>query len=196
MEPRLVAGLLLVAGSVAVGGRLFSVAGGSYQLVLTARHQLVPGERIGAADLSTARVQLKNLAGRYLSAGSAAAGYVVIRAVGAGDLIPAAALAQPGQVAATQVVDVPVPDGHAPPDLTAGQQVDVYVTDRTPDGGGNGQVSLVVPAAAVQSVSGGDALSAGGTGLDVELSVPATVVPKLIHAVENGEIDLTTVPAS
>jgi hypothetical protein len=163
--------------------------------VWVAAHDLAPGERITAGDLTTGRVRLTAAAGHYLAARTPPVGYVLDRFVGRGELLPASALAAGGPDT-TRLVTVPVSSGHLPPALGPGAVVDVYVSPR-PGGAAAAPTptSLVLAGATVQSREGGSRSIGGESTLSVVLVVAADAVPALVRAVESGVLDLVEVPA-
>src|SRR5262249_35703374 len=122
---RLVAGVLLVLGSVVLGARLVAGADRSVQVWALAR-DVAAGTTLADADLRPARVRLFDAAPAYLQVPRSPAGRAVIRALRAGELLPAAALVvrPPGVI-----VSIPVRSENAP-SVTRGQLVDVWSTPR------------------------------------------------------------------
>lgn len=196
LDLRLVAGVLLVLLAVVAGARVFAGADRSSP-VLVARHALVPGERLTAADLAVGRVRLGGASGRYLSASAAPpVGYVVLHYVGADELVPLAALSPSADGAKTRQVTVPVQPGHLPPDLDRGSLVDVYLTPKTSAGAAVPAPTLVLAGVPVDSRQGGARTFSADSALSVVLDVPAASVAALVHAVESGTLDLVAVPAA
>jgi hypothetical protein len=195
LDARLALGILLVLLAVVAGARVFASAD-RYSRVYVAKHDLVPGERIAAADLAVGRVRLAGQGSLYLAAGSPPVGYVVTRYVGAREFLPVGALA-----AATpkdtdsRLVTVPVAPGHLPPGLTHGALVDVYLTPKAAAGAPAPAPILVLSNVAVVSREGGSRAFGGETTLAVVLTVPAERVADMVHAVESGTLDLVAVPA-
>lgn len=213
LDGRLLLGVLLVLVSVIIGARVLSAADRT-QAVWSAAHDLAPGSPVEAGDLTPIRVRLFDSGARYLSADRPApAGYLLRRAVSAGELVPVDALAAAGRDVEVRLVTVAVARGHLPPDLRADQQVDVHMTPdvRRPVGGGaaTGPTSSPSPRAAVpeagaprlvlagvpvvrrESVEG---LGAGGQAEPVVLQVRPDQVAPLLRAVAEGTIDLVGVP--
>ena len=126
-DGRLVLGVLLVLVSVLVGAKVLSSADRSQQ-VWVASHDLAAGTVLTAGDLEVGRVRLFGSSGRYAASTSGLSGYVLLRSLGAHELLPVAALSKPDEQVAARDVSVPVTSGHAPSDLRHGDQVDVYVT--------------------------------------------------------------------
>ncbi|HVA61335.1 MAG TPA: SAF domain-containing protein [Mycobacteriales bacterium] len=197
-DPRLVLGVCLVLVAVVVGARTVGAADNS-TLVWAAAHDLSPGELLGATDLTPVRVRLFGAAGSYVSADHAfPGGYVVLRPVGAHELVPVGAVAPDGTVPDTRVVAVPVTSGHYDEGLAPGAVVDVYVTPRD-----NGAVSaagptrLVLPGVTVTGREGGArGFNTVTSTVTILLAVPTAAVPQLIRALEIGDIDLVDVPAT
>ena len=193
LDRRLVLGLLLVLTSVVVGARVLSGADTSVP-VYAATRDLAAGTALVDGDLRVARVRLFGSGDRYVSAdGPKPAGYVLLRPVGADELLPR--LAVTGEAAATPVrlVTLPVRRHHLPPGLGHGDLVDVYLSPGTK--AAPATPALVLARVTVDSVSdrGGSRLAAGDeTG--VVLRVPLSSVAAVVAAGQSGAIDLVRVP--
>ena len=195
LDTRLVFGMLMVLVAVVAGARVFASAD-HYSRVYVAKHDLVPGERVTAGDLTVGRVRLDGQGSLYVAAGTPPVGYVVTRYVGAHEFLPVAALAAgASKDADTRFVTVPVAAGHLPPSLSRGALVDVYLTPKAAAGASVAEPTLVLENAAVQSREGGSRSFGGEATLSVVLAVPADRVTDVVHAVESGTIDLVAVPA-
>jgi hypothetical protein len=196
-DTRLVLGVLLVLTSVVVGARVFAAAG-RYTTVYLAASALVPGEHLSAADLSVGRVRFGTGGQAYIAAtGPPPVGYLVNRFVGAGELVPLAALSSSRAAAAqSRLVTVPVSTGHLPGDLAHGDLVDVYVTAKVGGGAAVPPPTLVIAAVPVDAVAGDSESLAGAAATAVVLAVPVDQVASIVHAVESGVIDLVVVPPS
>jgi hypothetical protein len=193
-DVRAVGGVLLILAAIVVGARVFAGADHT-SAVYVASHDLVPGQRITAADLSVARARLTGQAGFYVSAAAPApVGYVVTRFVGAHELVPLGALASRDPDGSSRLVTVPVSAGHLPDGLGRGDLVDVYVTAKATSGSASPAPVLVATGLPVEDTSGGSRTFAGGTTESVVLGVPAGDVVSLVHAVESGAIDLVLLP--
>lgn len=169
-DARLIVGVVLVLLSVVVGVRVVSAAGEG-TLVWAAARPLGPGQSLVTQDLQAVTVRLADPS-RYLTAtGRPPVGYQVVRAVGPGELVPAAALAAPGSVEIRRVVlGVPADTVEG---LRVGAQVDVYVVP-APD------TNPIPPAAAPAGV--GDPAGAGApTALEATGSLDdAGLLPRLV----------------
>lgn len=129
-DPRLLAGVLMIAGAVALGSWAVSTAEASTP-VWVAREALTPGDRLGPDQVAVARVRLEPAeAARYLVATQALPDdAVAVRVVGPGELVPRAAVVESADLEVRPVA-VPVTD---PPSagVDEGAQVDVWVTPET-----------------------------------------------------------------
>ncbi|MFC0681366.1 hypothetical protein ACFFGH_26350 [Lysobacter korlensis] len=191
IDPRLVVGAILVAGSVAgvswiVGSADRTVA------VYAARSALYPGDRVTAGDLAVTRVRLGAEAERYLSVADLPAdGAVISRAVGEGELLPSAAVgAAEGASSAAVVVQLSGPlSGAARP----GTAVDLWAAERL-ESSRFGPPAVLVPGATIVRVVEEDGLMAG-SGVALEVLVPRTSVARLLEAVSNEDA-VAAVPVS
>ncbi len=202
LDGRLVLGVLLVLVSVVVGARVLSSADRS-QLVWAATTNLAPGASLAADDLQPAQVRLFGSTGGYLPAtGEPPVGYVLDRAVSAGELLPVSALVRPGDDVDLRLVTVPVLPGHYPPTLRKGQQVDVWTTPDADAALAAGDAAaagsrLVLPAVTVQQApDAGGALGGATPERSVVLVVPPGDVEELLTALSSGRLDLVRVPTS
>jgi hypothetical protein len=126
-DPRLVVGVLLVAISGLLGAVLLD-QDQEPALVWAAAGPLVAGQHVAAGDLVAREVRFADgqAAGRYLDAGAdPPADAVLAREVGAGELLPVAALAR----ATERLTEVPlsVPADALPATVRVGGVVDVWV---------------------------------------------------------------------
>ncbi|MBZ5735072.1 hypothetical protein K8Z61_11235 [Nocardioides sp. TRM66260-LWL] len=136
-DPRLWVGLALVAGSVLLGARVVAAADDTVP-VWAARADLGAGAPLRADDLVRTRVRLDSAAdlGRYLPADEPLpSGAGVLRPVGAGELVPRAAL---GTVTGTVEVPIAVEPEQVPDSVQQGAVVDVYLLGAGGTGGAGG----------------------------------------------------------
>ena len=194
LDTRVVVGVLLVLASVVAGSRILA-SSDRYAAVYAARSPLTPGERVGSADLEVARVRFAGAASAYIRATAAAPlGYTVTRYVGAGELVPVAALSAASTPAdATRLVTVPVPSQHLPQDIARGDLVDVYLTAKG-SGGTPRAPRRVLRSALVEGVQGASEIASDGSSVGLVLAVPTASVPVVIGAVEGGALDVVRVP--
>jgi hypothetical protein len=204
LDGRLVLGVLLVLVSVVVGARVLSSADRS-QTVWAATADLAPGTQLTADDVYRARVRLFGKdTKRYISGtGGPPVGWVLRRGVGAGELLPYAALARPGEDVAFRDVTVPVARGHLPPGLARGMQVDVYVSPERRAGAGAAPAAAAGPPAprlvvrdvpVVQRLKTGGFSGGAGTDEPVVLRLRPAEVALVLAAMSEGRIDLVGVP--
>lgn len=194
-DPRLVIGILLVLVSVAVGARVFTTADRT-TAVWAAAHDLDVGTVLTAGDVVQKRVRLLDTASHYVAGDQSPVGYVLTRAVGAGELLPTGAILAPGKARDHRLVTVAVDRDRLPPGLADGARVDVYVTPKGSGGESDSPAVLVVPAANVATSprTGGQVGAATGQ-VPVVLSVPPDLVAALVDSSRHGDVDLVTVPA-
>jgi hypothetical protein len=192
---RLALGVALVLASVVLGARLVSAAGARVE-VWSLRTAMAAGSTLHDDDLVSTPVGADSLA-PYLLASRDVAGSRLARDVGAGELLPAAALttASPDR----RLVTVAVDPLHAPPGLARGERVDVYVTPK--DGvslGGDGVTvlpSLVLAGVVVADPGAVDPAGASGQ-VGVVLDVAAKDADRAVAAARAGDVDLVRVGSS
>ncbi|HET6627763.1 MAG TPA: hypothetical protein VFG63_15335 [Nocardioidaceae bacterium] len=140
-DPRLVVGIVIVAVSVLFGAQLFARADDTVA-VWAVRSDLPGGTAVGADDLERREIRFGDAvqADLYVSASSPVpVGSTLVHDVGAGELLPRAALGDAGAAALVEV-PVAVPSESVPATVRAGSVVDVWVT---PDGPGTAQAESV-----------------------------------------------------
>ncbi len=155
-DPRLVAGILLVAGSLVLGVRVVDAADDTVG-VWSLRVDLPAGAAVGADDVTLTRVHfaVAGQVGRYLSAQTAPpAGVVLAHDMAAGELLSASAL-QPAAEAAAAELPVAVARGSLPADLAPGDRVEVWVVP--------GDAAGAEPSDAVKVLEDVPVLSVGAT---------------------------------
>ena len=195
-DPRLLVGLLLVLASVVAGAQVVRAADDTVP-VLVARHALAPGDALGAGDVSVAHVRIGGGAQAYLSgADGVPTGRVLLRAVGAGELLPSAAVGS-GEDVDLRPVTVPV-DPEAASGLGSGALVDVWVAAR--DSGHSdtyGHPKQVATNALVSARSERTGALGSSSATAVRLLLDPELVPAVIEAVDNqARITLVPVPAT
>ncbi len=163
-DPRLLVGVVLVAGSALVGATLLS--GEETVDVWATRDALTAGEPVRADGLVRREVRFADQADadRYLTADQPLpVGASLTRDVGAGELLPRAAVA-PDQRTTVAEVPLRVAGEAVPLTVRAGSVVDVWVTpdpSLAPADDAAGPARLVLEAVRVLAVSrGGGALGA------------------------------------
>lgn len=205
-DTRLLVGVLLVLASVALGALVVAHADDRTPMY-AARTPLVPGQRLTAADLSRVDVRLGGQERRYLSAATGLApDRFVLRAVPAGELVPAAAVGGRDRVGVQPLV-VTV-DAGAAATLQVGSRVDVYVDRLDPGAGaaaaGTGGRGFLGPELTLESVvvsslpRGAGGLGGGSSGdRAVQVMAPTSRIKEVIGAVDLGaRVTVVPVPGS
>ena len=187
-DPKLAAGIALVAGSVVAGSWLVASADDRV-LVWSAAHDLASGIEIRDGDLVQTAVRL-DAASAYIGVSSApVVGRRLSRPIGAGEVVPLGAVS--AVAADHRLITLPVEPLHSPVALKHGDRVDVYVSPRDA-AGGVGESRLVLAGALVSDVTE-DADSARGEFAAV-LDVDAKDAALVVGAGRSGVIDLAGVP--
>ena len=128
-DPRLWVGVLLVVVSVVAGSRLLAAADDTVT-VWSVAADAGPGARLDAGDLEPTRVRFADegdLAGYFSVDDELPAELVLLRGVGAGELLPRAALGTSETTADTVELPVAVDTEQVPPAVQAGSVVSVYL---------------------------------------------------------------------
>ncbi|MBT0994653.1 hypothetical protein KIN34_10170 [Cellulomonas sp. DKR-3] len=199
-DPRLLAGVAMVAVAVALGAWAVRTAQATVG-VYAVRDTVVPGQAVGADDLLVVEAGLPAAAlDGYLSADQPLPeDVVVLRTVGAGELLPRAAVGDAGDVALRPVA---VPVRSAPSDeVVPGAVVDVWFTpaqdSRAADEGADTAPRVLAEAVTVAEVQRPDGAFAGSGASVVHVLVPAGTLPDLLAALSaDGSLDAVPVPGS
>jgi hypothetical protein len=186
-DTRLLLGVLLVLGSVVAGTRVVATAEQTHAVWATVR-DLPAGVTVRDDDIVLAQVRLDRTAARYVDAGQAVVGRSLLRAVAAGELLPASALDDDAQQAPAHLMAVPVQAGHLPPGVDRGDIVDVYVTPQDADAR-----RVLASATVTDLVGAGGGLRDPSADSTVVLQVPDGEVPDVVAAVRSGDVDLVEV---
>jgi hypothetical protein len=176
-DPRLWVGAAIVAVSVVAGARLLAAADDTVP-VWAAAGNLAAGAPLTAADLERHQVRFADgddLDG-YYSASAAPPTGVLLRGVGAGELLPRTAIGPAGRSGTVQV-PLSVDPEQVPPSVGAGSVVDVYVL------GGSGTRDAGPPADAEPALAGVGVVDAP----DVEDSFVVSGKRQLVLAVPEAD---------
>ena len=192
LDPRLLIGLVLVAGSVAGVVGVVSAADETVE-VLAARDALAPGDRVRSADLETKNVRLDAVAGLYLAPDDVpSTGLVVTRSVAEGELVPASAVGSVDGLRLTSVVlDV---GGSLAASIGPATLVDVWAAQEG-DAGEFGPPIAIVSGATVVRLVEAESIVAGDRTTAIEVLVPKSKVARVLAAVANSDA-LSIVPAT
>lgn len=195
-DPRLLAGIAMVAASVLLGSWAVRTAQATVPVYVT-RAALVPGDRVAVDELAVVDVRLGTVnLDHYLRADRPVADGVVVRAVGRGELVPASAV---GSAADLDLRPVSITLTRAPSqDVAPGALVDVWFTPPAPDDdaapGEPRQLAGGLTVAEVATPSG--AFRASG-GSSVQVLVPTDVLPTVLTALAaDGTVDVVPVPGT
>lgn len=183
-DPRFAIGIGLVLVAVIGVVTIVSATDTTVQ-VYSARAALSPGDRIQISDLDSRPVRLGQVEGKYLLSGHVPAkGLVVIRAVSAGELIPASATgALAGVTVASIVVTVA---GELPQSITAGSVVDLWSARET-EANVFGPPTVLVSSVTVVRVVKQEGIIASRGGHSVELLIPRTRTAAVLEAIANSD---------
>lgn len=195
-DPRLLAGVVLVAAAVALGAWAVRSAQDTVP-VYAARGVLVPGAAVGPDDLVVVEVRLPDVASaEYLSASRRLPeDAVALRTVGPGELVPADAL---GSAQDVTLRPVAVPVRTVPSDdVVPGAVVDVWFTPKPPT---SSEAKAPTPRTLARGVTVAEvkrpdgAFAAGGSSV-VQVLVPESALAPLLSALSaDGAMDVLPVP--
>ena len=191
-DPRFALGIALVLVSV-LGVVGVVTAADSSVLVYAARSSLSPGDRVQRSDLDARSVRLGSLGGKYLVDGDIpGSGFVVTRAVSAGELVPASAA---GSVAGTAMASIVVTvSGELARSIAEGSVVDLW-SAKEAENGLFGPPSVLVSSATVVRVVAADGVITDRARRSVELLVPRSTTAAVLEAIANADA-LSLVPSS
>ena len=208
-DPRLLVGLALVLGSVVLGARTVEAARATTGVWAVA----VPvgaGSALGTAQLRVAQVSVEGAtAAAYLPADEPpASGWVALRGLSAGELLPRSAVVPAGDLV-ERAVSLPLA-GALPDGVRTGALADVWVA--WPAGGAGAQTTSpsaapgddgrprpeqLVAAAEVVAVRPRSAALAAASGADVQVLVPQGALPEVLRALAvEADVVLVPVPGS
>ena len=194
-DPRLGVGVLLVAGSVALGS--WSMARADHTVtVFTAATVLAPGERLAEEDLVATQVSVPNVADTYLTpAIGLDESLVVLRTVGEGEMVPLTAL---GSAETVQVRTVTVAlDAALADTIGSGSRVDLWVAEPAPEAGGQALLppEPLVQAVEVAQVHQDTSIFAGADQMIAQVLVPTEDLAAVLAAqTGGGQITIVPVP--
>ena len=190
---RLLAGVVLVLGSAVAGARLVAVTDHT-DPTWAAATDLVPGAVLAPSSLVQVAARVDGPTNPYLT-GPVPEGYVLVRPVEAGELVPATAVAPAVELQGrTRLVAVSVDAATTPGELGPGDVVDVW---EVPSEGPALLLADGVTVAEARSADTGFGSSADsvvlslstGTVTDEELTA---TVSRLVSASSAGRVVLTT----
>lgn len=202
LDLRLIAGVLLVLGSVAVGARVVAAADETVPALVAAR-DLLPGEPLTAEMVQARDVRLETGVDLYYT-GEVGAGYVVVRPIGRGELVPRGAVSATASTDEVRYVTLPIPGLEAPAGLSAGNLVDVWVVpSRAADGAAAGDLTaatrLLDGVTVVDSSAGSGGFADAAGQVRITLAIAADegleeVTAELLAAARAGLVYLSRLP--
>ena len=187
LDPRLIIGIVLIAGSTAGVWALVSGFDDSIE-VYVARDTITAGSAIEIDDLAVESVRLGSSAGRYLLADQPAdRDLVATRTVPAGEFVPRSAVDEVDRTGLSVVV---VPSrGPVPKGLSAGDRIDVW-SARAVERGTFEPPKVLISDAEIAGLVESEGM-VQSAGVSVELLVPREKVAALLQALAAGDaIDL------
>jgi hypothetical protein len=175
------------------------LAAGHRQPVLALAQPVAAGQVITAADLETVRVSAAGPVSLIPASRQAeVVGSTAAASLPAGTLLAGSDIGTPPPLKGQVRLGLALKPGAYPPDLAAGQDVDVLATPAAAASGssssGAASAALPVGEAVVLSVSPAAASSGSGDTV-VEIQVPADAMPQVAAANAAGQIALATIPA-
>lgn len=195
-DPRLALGILLVAGSVALGTWAVADAGRTVAVYAVAT-TLTPGDAIDPGDLIAVDVRLGDELDLYYPASAEPpAGLVAVRTVGERELLARSAT---GSAAELDFRSVAIPLTEAlSSKVTAGSRVDLWLVAPPPSGAlaGSAPAPTLLASALVVDELGerGSGLLAAGAPT-VHVLTPSSALPQVLAALAGeGEVAIVPVP--
>lgn len=189
-DPRLLAGVVLLALSVALGSWAVRTAGRTVD-VLAVTGTIVPGQTLdGQLQVRQVRVPDPDL---YLTPADDVDGLVAVRTVGAGELVPRSAVATEQELGVRPVAVEP--RGALPSAVVGGSHVDLwFVPEPDADDAAAAPRELVsgVTVAEIEEARGGLSI---GTGTTVHVLVPVEALADVLTALAaDGSVEVVHVP--
>jgi hypothetical protein len=189
----MIVGVLIVLVSVVAGVRVISAADQTVP-VLVATEDLVPGQPLTSELVEAQNVRLEHGVDTYLS-GEVGSGYVVVRPVGRGELLPSAAISPAAEVPEVRYVTLPLDAAELPHGISPGDVVDVWTTPLD-DGPA---ATLLLPAVSVTAASaGGGGFADASRQAQVTLAITGDdlhdITAQLVAAARAGRVYLAALP--
>jgi hypothetical protein len=191
VDPRLLAGVLLILVSIVVGARVVSAADRSVE-VYAAAQPLPAGHVIERGDTRLVRVRLSGTAAQYVRGTFAVDGKVLGHDVDEGELLARSVLLDQAGTPSRHVA-VAVDRGHLA-DVGENDRVDVVATIAGSDKAPGRTWTVARGLQVVAKPQTGTGL--GSSELHVVLDVPADLVLALTAAMHSAEIDIVRVVGS
>lgn len=178
-DPRLLTGIALIAGSIAVGGLTFSTLADT-QTVVVAREGISQGQPLDKSKLTTAEVKVDDVSARYVTdLKSVPDGALAHADIGPGELLPKSTVGQPEE-SSLRPVSLSI-DGTLAPTLKPGAKVEVWQASKE----GENDARRIVDRGVVRSVDQGGGFSAKGAV--VEVLVPDKALTEVLNSQARAE---------
>jgi hypothetical protein len=188
LDLRVIGGILLLVAAVVIGSRVIASSSQTVP-VWSATRDLSVGTVLAAGDLIAADVNLGEVQAQYLGTGSDPVGRTVVDSVRRGELLPAAAVAEPAENG--RVLVIPVPPDKFPPGVGHGSVIDLYLTEDTGTAGGQvTETTLLRSGLTVQSVTApatGGISGATANQYQVAVEVDEETADLLVRSLPSGE---------
>jgi hypothetical protein len=184
-DPRLLIGLVLLLTSVTVGARVVALADDTHP-VYAARATLPTGTPLTTDVLELVRLRLTGTRARYLDAAQPLRpGQILIRTIGAGELVPTAAIASAGAIQ-FRPVSIPI-EGEPPVGLKTGALVDVWASAKRRDavGGGYDEPERIAESVEVFGLRTPDTGLSASRAAAVEVLLPSSALAPVLDALAN-----------
>ena len=172
-DPRLWVGIALVAVSVVAGARLLGGADDSVT-VWSAASDLAPGDSITADDLVATSVRFEEPADlrRYLATDDPLPdGLQLVRGLGEGELVPAAALGSAEQ-SDTVTLSLSFPSELVPSGIATGSVVELWVVPGQDGRSGELSGPVLSDVVVIDAPTASDSLGSVGAGRQLVLGIP------------------------
>ncbi|UUZ60156.1 hypothetical protein [Nocardioides sp. B-3] len=176
-DPRLWIGVAIVAVSIIAGARILGGADDSVTVWAAAR-DVAPGDTVGEDDPVSTSVRFGDSADldRYLRTSVPLPDDLrLIRGLGAGELVPAAALGS-GEAAETVIVSLAFPHELIPTNIGAGSVIELLVIPDDSAGGDKDVTSepttVLSDVVVIDAPSGADSLGSVSRGRQLVLGIP------------------------
>ena len=176
-DPRLWIGVAIVAVSVVAGARILGAADDSVTVWAAAR-DVAPGDTVGEDDLVSTSVRFGDSTdvGHYLLTSSPLPDDLrLTRALGAGELVPAAALGS-GEESDTVIVSLAFPHELIPTNIGAGSVIELLVIPDDSSAASKSETSepttVLTDVVVIDAPSAADSLGSVSRGRQLVLGIP------------------------
>ena len=186
-DPRLLVGVVLVAASAALGSWAVGRAGRTVPVYAVAS-TLVPGDPVAAADLLVRDVRIDDPGPYLLADADLPADLVVLRPVGAGELLPRAAVGPAGDQEWRPIALTP--RAALPSTVGPGSLVDLWLVPE--DEGDPSELAAALVVAEVDRPTGAFAATTVPT---LHVLVPQDLLPEVLAGLAGpGTVEVVAVP--